>query len=466
MQRLASDGFVARRGPHGTGKTSANALVILAFAVTRELLGCDWKVATTASAWRQLEEYLWPEIHKWWPRVRWERMGLEGPPLELLDMELKGTHGHAFALASNDPAKMEGAHADHLLYVFDEAKAIPEDTYEATEGAFAGADPDAGREAYGLSQSTPGITAGRFYDIHRRKPGLTFWTALHTTLEQAIAEGSVSSEWAQRMKEMWGESDPRYIRRVLGDFAPDDEGATIPLSWVEAAIERGRFWARRIEAENDLPPFTCVSADIADVGDDENVLAIRHGSVMVGIRRWGDERQADEVGDPTMRATGRIVAALRARAGYAVVDAIGVGAGVVGRTREALIEEKIKGRVVPFVASRRSHRTDASGEFGFADLRSEAWWNLRELLDPSAGHDIAFVVSGDDEERLTGDLTAPRWTEVSGGKIRVESKDNIRKRIGRSTDMGDSATMLFWEPDDRSPARVSRPGKGVVLPRR
>lgn len=471
LDALVKDHFVARRGPHSVGKTTVNALAIIAFAVPREILGIDWKIPTTASSWRQLEDYLWPEVHKWWPLVRWEKLGAElqgdivtwpSGRLELLDMDIKGIHGRAFALASNDPAKIEGAHADHLLYVIDESKTVPEETFDAIEGAFAGAGADTSQEAYALAQSTPGITAGRFYEIHQRKEGLTRWTALHTSKEQAIAEGALSAEWAEDRRLHWGERDPRYVRRVLGDFAPDDGTGVIPLSLVEAALERGKFWSRRLEAGEELPSFTCVSADIADVGQDLNVLGIRHDSVLSEIRSWEDS--ASEVGDPTMKASGRIVAALRPRpGGYTVIDGIGVGAGVVGRVREATAEESIDARVVPFIASRGTDRRDATGEFGFPDSRSAAWWNLREML--AGDSEIAFIVADQaTEDRLTSDLTAPTWSEVSGGKIRVEPKKDIRKRLGRSTDFADVVVQAFWPPDDRAPAAISSPAS-VTLPR-
>jgi hypothetical protein len=73
--------------------------------------------------------------------------------------------------------------------------------------------------------------------------------------------------------------------------------------------------------------------------------------------------------------------------------------------------------------------------------RSAAWWYLRELLDPANGHGIALPP----DDLLTGDLTAPHWRITSGGKVQVESKDEIRKRLGRSTDDGDAVVMAFWE---------------------
>src|ERR1039458_5773807 len=60
--------------PHGVGKTTTEALLVLWFAVTRDAAQVDWKCVTTAGAWRQLERYLWPEIHLWSRRLRWDRI--------------------------------------------------------------------------------------------------------------------------------------------------------------------------------------------------------------------------------------------------------------------------------------------------------------------------------------------------------------------------------------------------------
>ncbi len=84
---------------------------------------------------------------------------------------------------------------------------------------------------------------------------------------------------------------------------------------------------------------------------------------------------------------------------------------------------------------------DGSGELGFANKRSAAWWHLRELLDPAGGHQIALPP----DDLLTGDVTAPHWRMTSSGKIQVESKEEIKKRLGRSPDDGDAVVMAFWE---------------------
>lgn len=424
----------AVRGPHGIGKSTIGSWVIHWFSLTRDT--DDWKLPTTASAWRQLKEYLWPEVHKWAPMLRWDIIGRDPylQPRELQDLALRLDTGSAFAIASDKPAAIEGAHADRMLYLYDEAKTIEEATFDASEGAFSGAGEDTGREALSLILSTPGPPSGRFYEIHRRAPGHEHYRVLHVTKEMAIAAGRMSKQWTEQMALLWGEGSAIYQNRVEGEFAASDESSVIPLQWVEAANERWRALATidiqtkelAIPAEN-LPPFTCVGADVADEGGDQTALALRHGEVIAEVRRY-------PMGD-TMETTGHIVGVLRARGGYTVVDVIGTGAGPVARLKEQ------GHKVVPFNASEGSNAVDRSGELEFANRRAEAWWGLRERLDPSQPGGSQVCLPPDDY--LTGDLTAPRWKTTSAGKILIESKDDIRKRLGRSTDTGDAVVQAF-----------------------
>jgi hypothetical protein len=136
-----------------------------------------------------------------------------------------------------------------------------------------------------------------------------------------------------------------------------------------------------------------------------------------------------------MSVTGKVAGILRARGGVAVVDVIGIGAGVVDRLRELKLE------MISFNAGEGSTAKDRSGELEFLNKRAAAWWNLRELLDPANGENIALLPG----DLLVGDLTAPHWRVTSSGKIQIEAKDELRKRLGRSTDDGDAVVMAFVE---------------------
>lgn len=422
LDALVTEKRVSVRGCHGLGKTALSSLALLWFCLTRD--GDDWKAPTTASAWRQLTKFLWPEFHKWSRKVKWDLVG-RGPfkrNNELMTMSLRLKTGEAFALASNDAFLIEGAHADHVLYVFDESKAIPDPTWDAAEGAMVS------DNAMWLCISTPGPPEGRFYNIQSRKPGYEDWWARHVKLQEAINAGRVDADWAEARRRQWGEKSPIFQNRVLGEFAEMDTDSVIPLSWIEAANERWESW-REITADEDQQAPNTIGIDVARMGSDQTVFALRAGKVITHLEKYAKE--------DTMTVTGRAVPYLRKYPGIeAIVDVIGLGAGVYDR-----LGEQFPDRAFPFVASEKTDFTDRADTWRFVDKRSAAWWHLRELLDPA--NDEMIALPPDDE--LIGDLTSPQWRVMSDGRIRVEAKDQIKTRIGRSTDTGDAVVQAFWE---------------------
>jgi hypothetical protein len=424
MEALGRHHRASARGPHGLGKTALSAWVFLWFIDTRERAHADWKAISTAGSWSQLRNFFWPEVHKWARLVRPSLGWREGS--ELLQMSVKLRNGQAFAVASNRPELIEGAHADQLLYVYDEAKSILPATFDASEGAFSGAGTG-GRDAFAWAGSTPGAPVGRFADIHHRRTGYEDWWARHVTVTEAIAAGRISTEWVEQRRRQWGEGSAIYQNRVLGEFAVEDAQSVIPIAWVEAAMERWRM------LDGGYAPFVNVGVDVARFGEDRTVLALRHGDAISDLRVY--------VKAETTETTGHVSGILRAnRGGHAVVDVVGLGAGVVDQLRERGLP------AVAFNAAGRSEHRDRSGELLFANRRAAAWWNLREMLDP--GFDPTVALPPDEE--LLGDLVTPLYRVASGGRITVEGKDDIRKRLGRSTDKGDAVVQAFAlsEPED------------------
>lgn len=431
LKDLAENRRASIRGPHGLGKTTLSAIAILWFALTRDGVD-DWKIPTTASAWRQLIKFLWPEVHKWVRRLKWGVIGREpfSERGELLGLSLKLTTGEAFALASDNPALIEGAHAKELLYIFDESKSIVPETWDAAEGAFSTGN------CYWLAVSTPGEPNGRFYEIHKRAPGYEDWRVQHVTLADAIAAGRMSTDWAEQRRKQWGEKSAVYLNRVTGEFATSDEDGVIALAWIERSNER---WLKRMEKPDELPEMSGFGLDVGR-GGDPSVFAVARGNLVSELRRM-------HIAD-TMAVAGAAHGILsKHRKAKAVIDVIGLGAGVYDRLRE---ENDFKARVMAFVAGGRTDHKDKSGEWGFADMRSAGWWTLRELFE-----DDLIDVPPDD--KLTGDLTAPRWRALSGGRYKVEEKDEIKKRLGRSTDDGD-AVMMYFAPVTAQKEQISGVG--------
>ncbi|MFJ3545458.1 hypothetical protein ACIPQH_25220 [Streptomyces rubiginosohelvolus] len=435
---------LAVRGPHGLGKTGMAALTVLWFATTRDAAGIDWKVLVTASAWRHLSVYLWPEIHKWVKRIKWDVLG-RGPfreNAELLVQSLKLRFGAASAVASTKPELIEGAHADSLLYLIDEAKIVPDGVWDAIEGAFSGGQTEGLPEAFALAISTPGPPSGRFYDIHSRKPGYEDWHVRHVTLAEAIAAGRISPAWAEQRARQWGRDSAMYANRVLGEFHASDEDSVIPLSWVEAAVDRWHEW--NDAGRPALDGLKIVSVDVARAGGDSTVLAYRTGLAFIKLEIHDRE--------DTMQTTARIQAAVKLVPGMVpVVDSMGVGGGVVDRLRE------LKEPVLAYTGAAKTKMRTREGEWGFNNTRSAAYWRMREHLDPA--FEPTLMLPPDD--LLLADLTAPMWKVTTGvpPKIQIEPKEDLVKRMGRSPDRGDAVVMgLFAEllasSKVQSPARA------------
>lgn len=423
LNLLAKYKRLAVRGPHGLGKTALAAWFALWGIETAD----DVKVGTTAGSWHQLNNYLWPEIHKWATRLRWDKLGREPyvEDRELMQTKMNlGPTRKAFAAAPSKSGLIEGAHAERMIYILDESKSIPQATWDSIEGAFASADEHSKTEAFALAISTPGEPAGRFFDIHRRKPGYEDWHSRHVTLEETLAAGRVSRSWADQKLLQWGEKSPMYLNRVQGEFAASEEDSIIPLAWIEIANARWLEWVTAGKPGH----FSQVGVDVARGGPDNTVLAPRFGDAIDDLRIYPKQ--------DLMATVGNVVQLLRKYPeGRAMVDVIGMGGGVVDRLRE------LKYNVVAFNASAKSDMMDVSGELGFRNLRAASYWHLRELLDPQAGIDIAIPPDDD----LTGELTSARWKQTSTGLIQMESKADIKKRIGRSPDKADAVVMAFWD---------------------
>lgn len=438
LARLISKRRVAVRASHGVGKTMTAAVAILWFALTRD--GDDWKIPCTASAWRQLSKYLWPEVHKWTRRIHWSAIGRApfDPRKELLTLNMHLATGEAFALASDEAALMEGAHADRLLYIYDEAKTVPDATWDATEGAFAGTG-----EALALAISTPGPPLGRFYDIHARKPGYEDWDVRHVRKEEAIAAGRMSSEWVESRRRQWGEKSALFQNRVEGEFAASDEDSVIPLAWVEQANQRWLEWQ---DAGFPGSP-TAVGTDVGGGQPTGNptvhaLVFDRYKVKSLRVKPRADPNRA------TMEVAGEIVTLLRAAAEsgekvHAFVDVVGIGAGVLHRLREQKFLNALG-----FNAGEATTYKDRTKELRFVNKRSAGWWIVRELLDPEQGSEVCLPP--DDE--LLGELTSPTWSMTSKGQVAVEHKKDVEKRLGRSTDRADAVMQAL-----AGPVLVTRP---------
>lgn len=415
---------VTIRGPHGLGKTFLASIFVHHSILTAPE---DCKVPTTASAWRQLEKYLWPEIHKSARHIDWTVVGREPYRAdELMVRNIKMGDAEAFAMSSDDETTLEGAHATRIATVFDEAKTIQAATWDALEGAFSTEGLSHHHEVYVLAISTPGEPSGRFYDIHTHAPGYDDWKVRHVKIEEAIAAKRVSAKWVEQRRQQWGEDSAVFQNRVLGQFADNTEDGIIPMSWVNMAVERYKDWVADGKPRLDDHNGKALGIDVARMGQDSTCIAVRYGLRLDTIYQYRKCKTTETAGHVRIHLPETTTN---------TIEGDNLGASVYDMLRENGVRN-----VQLLIPGGHTYFRDKSGTLEFLNNRSAMWWNLRELLDPDNGNYIMLP----DDPQMIGELVAPQWKPNSRGVIQVEPKEAIKKRIGRSTDKADSVCLAFW----------------------
>lgn len=432
LHTLTTDYRIAVKSCHSAGKTMLAAIATL-WWITYYKNGI---AISTAPTWTQVEEIIWQQIHA---LIQTAKIQYPDPLQSALRL---GPQRYAMGLSTDQGVRFQGFHG-RVLILIDEAVGVRADIYEAIEGIRAGG------EVKVLALANPTISSGPFYDAFtsQRSNWRTFTLDAFQTpnlkpynlradldvpnilgkLSPAELDNNpyphfTSKRWVLEKFQDWGPAHPLWRSKVRAEFA-DVVDPVIPLAWIEQACARHDTWLK--SKAHTLPPFTCVGVDVGR-GTNKSVQAKRHGDIITELER-------DQKPD-TMDLAGRVANLLNSRNGYAVIDVIGIGAGVYDRLKEQHLP------VIPFNAGSATDARDLSGAVGFVNQRSAIWWYLRERLDPDSPEPPLLLPNDD---LLIGDLSAPQYRYTSGGKISIESKDDIMDRLGRSTDDGDAVCMAL-----------------------
>ncbi|WP_045233353.1 hypothetical protein [Deinococcus pimensis] len=214
-------------------------------------------------------------------------------------------------------------------------------------------------------------------------------------------------------------------QEIYGRFVDLSDGAlrVIPAEWVRAAFAR---WSARTQPGG-WP--SAVGVDIARGGKDKTVFAPRWGTYWSRLLTFPGSVTKD---GPAVQG---LLAPLLGPSTDANIDVVGVGTSPYDHVRG------VHPNTWGINGGAKSDARTANGRFGFANVRSELYWRLREALDPATGLDLALPP----DEELLADLTAAGW-EPRGDKLLVESKDVIKPRLRRSPDKGDAVMYSLFEP--------------------
>ena len=403
LRAIRDNDRVAIRSGHGVGKTAFLSWVVLWWMLTHYPV----KVACTANTASQLSDVLWPEINKWGRKLpEFFQSQLE---FKSDKIELKGG-ADSFAVArtsrKEQPEALQGFHSPHMLFVVDEASGVPDIIFEVGQGAMSTAG------AKTVMVGNPTRSSGYFFDAFN-KNSERWWTKRVGCADAT----TVSSDFLEDMARQYGEDSNIYRVRVLGEFPEADDDVVIPLHLLESAVKRD------VDAvENILPVW---GLDVARFGDDRTALCKRQGNALVEpIKSWRNKDLMEVCG---IILTEYESTPYQERPSEILVDSIGLGAGVVDRLSEMDFGPEIRGVNVA--------ESPALGQ-RYGKLRDELWFKAREWLEARDCY-----MPQDDE--LISELSSVRFKYLSSGKLKVESKDEMKRRGQRSPDLADSFVLTF-----------------------
>jgi hypothetical protein len=415
---------VAVKACHASSKTHTAAIVV---ALTLYEGG---DVLTTAPTWEQVKTVLWGEVHRL----------LQGSVIPLSEWgQINQTEivmpdgSHALGLSTNEGVRFQGWHARpgaFLQLIADEAPGVRPDIFEAWEGISAGGD------VRHLLLGNPVIASGPFFDIfYEESPGWDRFTIdafdspnlRGVSREHLLAMSPdelglsvrpylVDRQWVYDRYHEWGEAHPLWQSRVRGQFPLQSDDALLSLAWLEAAADRRSAYTPGVSTQ--------AGVDVAGPGDDETVLCIRQGDAILHLEAFA---QAD--------ARGPVIAALKPwlRRG---LDAVNVDSAGLGHYYGLALEDADL-PVVP-VNVGESPTNDKAKE-KFTNLRAQVFWSFREWAAEG-------MLAGLTDRTAIAQLAGIRYEHDVKGHIKIEKKEDARKRGAKSPDRAEAVVLAFWSP--------------------
>lgn len=407
------------------------------------ILTHNTKVAMTAPTGRQVSNIMYPEI------VRMFNHSAFPLPGRLVGTDIRTEHAEwfltGFKADDKNTEAWSGFHAVNTMFVVTEASGIDEATFTAIEGNLQANskilivfNPNNTIGYAAKAMSSPRWKAFRLDDL----------TAPNVLQKKMIYPGQVDYEWVKDKVKTWctpilqrdfneGRGDfefeddlytPNDLFRikVRGMFPEVSEDVLIPYSWVELANER---WEKK--KNDNLTGMRKIGVDVAGMGRDSTVMCYRFNDFVLKFDVYQSGGAADH-----MKIAGIVKNAI-SKGVEAYIDTIGEGAGVYSR----LVEQGLGKQVYSCKFSEGVvDLHDRTGELAFMNMRAYLFWAVRDWLNPAFNSEACLPPI----QELTQELVEIKYIIQSNGKIIIEPKDDIKARLGRSTDYMDSLADTFY----------------------
>jgi hypothetical protein len=422
---------------HGSGKTNlagraaawwidshpiGSAIVVSSAPTGDQVKGLLWQEIDTAHTQGNLPGKL--NQTEWWVGRR--QVGVGRKPADYTE------GGRA------TPQTFQGYHRPFMLVILDEAGGIPDWLWGAVGKLTTQNDVPGISAARILAIGNPDFEGSTFSKVCTAQSG---WNVVHIDAHETpnftgewvpaeVGAQLIGQAFVDDVVKDFGVDSPEYTAQVLGRFPEDQLSGVVPYSGVklcQGEAATARVGGLRVPVE--------LGVDVGG-GRDRTVIRARRGMRAAEVWRL----QTD---DPEKIADAIDAAQLETGATAIKIDAIGIGFATVGHVRDKLRRRGVGDcAVIGVNVSQASNAVDARGRPRFVNLRAELWWEVGRELTRYRRWDLTEC-----DERTVADLTAPLWFEQQGtGRIQVESKDDLYRRLRRSPDDADALLLAFADP--------------------
>lgn len=421
---VAGESNIAIRSGKGPGKSTVTAVTTMWWSLTNVMS----RAVVTAPTMRQCKDVWLAEAAKW---------------IGAGDKRLKscfsfsntgyGVFGYkqnqwgCFLATASTPEAFQGIHNENLMIYCEEASGIPRGIMQAIQDTMTG---HKGNNIW-VAVGNPNTRTCRFFDFFHSLAGSP-WHCLHWNAEQTPVSAWFSGERNAEIAEEFGRDSDVYRVAVLGEFPALD-----PNSLINEAELNKCFGPEAYERAFRNPDKTKqIGIDLARMGGDECVNIFRNGRILLSM----EAKSRIDPNDMIDRAVFlQDMYKWKNEDCTYVIDTSGMGESAVGRVGSS---KRMGKRVHEFY----SHNT-AYNSAKYENKITEAWCEFAKLVRSGE------LYLGDKPDRkLVLQLTNRKYKVNDNGKIKVESKDEYKKRmadlehgeLGKSPDRADGVVLAFY----------------------
>lgn len=428
-------------------------------------------VITTAPTNRQVETLLWGEIRK---AHRTSKTDLGGKLLRKKleqddDWYMMGFSPATSAGSDSEQqqgSSFQGFHAKYVMIIFDEATGIPKDLYTMAEGLLTSgvivkwvciANPTTRAcEFFKITKladwkvlkincfDSPNMIANGFTSVEKIQEEINYLKTL-SDFERLRRIKSykkpndflLNAQWAIAKLFQWGFDHPLSKSKILGEFPTSSDNVVVKYDSVQNAFNR--------EPNFDDYRIRSIGVDVARYGDDLTVLTEITDET---VREKYTYLHLD-----TNETTGHVVNLFllgdTGQETHIVVDATGVGAGVVDNLKEmkrfnelpkhVFIHEVHFGQRVYLNNKAESDKSEKQKEN--EKILNKRFENLKAYLFDKLNEDLREELSLSPQEVYEEELPTILFKVARSGKFCIESKEDYKARTGKSPDVSDSLAL-------------------------